>query len=79
MNELPDYQQAYARPASEVSSWADGEIDLLTAVEHVKPTILLGTSTAAGAFTEDVVKALAKGVERPDPAARCRTRPAASR
>jgi malate dehydrogenase (oxaloacetate-decarboxylating) len=65
MENLPDYQQPYARPASEVSSWADGEIDLLTAVERVQPTILLGTSTAAGAFTEDVVKALAKGVERP--------------
>lgn len=65
MEALPDYQQVYARPKSEVSSWADGEIDLLTAVERVKPTILIGTSTAAGAFTEDVVKALARGVERP--------------
>jgi malate dehydrogenase (oxaloacetate-decarboxylating) len=65
MKDLPDYQQVYARPESEVSSWADGEIDLLTAVEHIKPTILLGTSTAAGAFTEDVIKALAGGVERP--------------
>jgi malate dehydrogenase (oxaloacetate-decarboxylating) len=65
MKDLPDYQQVYARPRSEVRSWADGEIDLLTAVEHVEPTILIGTSTAAGAFTEDVINALAKGVERP--------------
>lgn len=65
MKDLPDYQQAYARPQSEVSSWADGKIDLLTTIRHVKPTILIGTSTAAGAFTEDVVKALAEGVERP--------------
>ncbi|TVT59340.1 NAD-dependent malic enzyme [Amycolatopsis rhizosphaerae] len=62
---LPDYQQVYARPASEVHGWAHGRTDLLTTIEHVKPTILLGTSTAAGAFTEDVVKALAGGVERP--------------
>jgi malate dehydrogenase (oxaloacetate-decarboxylating) len=65
MNNLPDYQQVYARPQSEVNSWASGEIDLLTTIEHVKPTILIGTSTAAGAFTEEVVKALTKGVERP--------------
>src|SRR5580698_773539 len=65
MQDLPDYQQAYARPKAEVSGWADGEIDLLTTIKHVKPTILLGTSTAHGAFTEDIVRALAAGVERP--------------
>ena len=65
MPDLPDYQQAYARPKSAVSAWADGEIDLLTTVKQVKPTILLGTSTAHGAFTEDIVRALAAGVERP--------------
>jgi malate dehydrogenase (oxaloacetate-decarboxylating) len=65
MRDLPDYQQAYARPKAEVSGWADGEIDLLTTVKHVKPTILLGTSTAHNAFTEDFVRALAEGVERP--------------
>jgi malate dehydrogenase (oxaloacetate-decarboxylating) len=65
MQDLPDYQQAYARPKAEVSGWADGEIDLLTTIKHVKPTILLGTSTAHNAFTEDIVRALAEGVERP--------------
>jgi malate dehydrogenase (oxaloacetate-decarboxylating) len=62
---LPNYQQAYARPKAAVSGWADGEIDLLATVKHVKPTILLGTSTAHNAFTEDIVRALAAGVERP--------------
>ncbi|MGW1003505.1 NAD-dependent malic enzyme [Streptomyces sp. NPDC002520] len=65
MRDLPDYQQAYARPRSEVAEWSDGEIDLLTTIRHVKPTILIGTSTAHGAFTEDIVRALAAGVERP--------------
>ncbi|MFJ1652483.1 NAD-dependent malic enzyme [Streptomyces sp. NPDC088337] len=65
MADLPDYQQAYARPKSEVSAWADGEIDLLTTIKHVKPTILIGTSTVHNAFTEDVVRALAGGVDRP--------------
>ncbi|MEU8687583.1 NAD-dependent malic enzyme [Streptomyces sp. NPDC048665] len=65
MADLPDYQRAYARPKSEVSAWADGEIDLLTTIKHVKPTILIGTSTVHDAFTEDVVRALAEGVDRP--------------
>jgi len=67
MADLPDYQQAYARPAAEVAGWqkADGKISLLEVVKQVKPTILIGTSTDHGAFTEAVVKALCAGVERP--------------
>ena len=67
MDGLPDYQQEYARPATEVADWAktDGKICLLEVVKQVKPTILIGTSTDHGAFTEDVVKALCAGVERP--------------
>ncbi|MDN3357885.1 NAD-dependent malic enzyme [Actinomadura sp. DC4] len=63
MGDLPDYQRVYARPKNEVGSWADG--DLLTTIEHVRPTILIGTSTAHNAFTEAVVRALAKGTDRP--------------
>ncbi|MFJ9712641.1 NAD-dependent malic enzyme [Streptomyces sp. NPDC101234] len=65
MHDLPDYQRVYARSAAEVGSWADGDTGLLATVEHVGPTILIGTSTAHNAFTEDVVRALARGVERP--------------
>lgn len=67
MDGLPDYQQEYARPATEVADWAktDGKIGLLEVVKQVKPTILIGTSTDHGAFTEDIVKALCAGVERP--------------
>ncbi|GAA1689681.1 NAD-dependent malic enzyme [Nonomuraea maheshkhaliensis] len=65
MPDLPDYQQPYSRRKDEVADWADGRIDLLTTIRHVKPTILIGTSTVAGAFTREVVEALAAGVERP--------------
>jgi len=34
-------------------------------IHNVKPTILIGTSTHARAFTEDIVKEMAKHVERP--------------
>ena len=42
-----------------------GIITLRTVVEKVKPTILIGTSTAHGAFTKEVVEAMSAGVERP--------------
>jgi malate dehydrogenase (oxaloacetate-decarboxylating) len=42
-----------------------GIIGLQTVVEKVKPTILIGTSTAHGAFTRDVVEAMSAGVSRP--------------
>lgn len=67
MTALPGYQQPYARPAAEVRGWKrkDNQVELLTVVQQVKPIILIGTSTVHGAFTEQVVKALCAGVERP--------------
>lgn len=65
--DLPNYQKTYARSADEVKDWnrKDGVIDLLEVVKQVKPTILIGTSTVHHGFTEEIVKAMAKGVERP--------------
>ena len=34
-------------------------------VEQVKPTILIGTSTAHGAFTQQVIETMSAGVDRP--------------
>ena len=42
-----------------------GEVELLEVVKQVRPTVLIGCSTRTGAFTEDVVRAMAKGCERP--------------
>ncbi len=44
---------------------ASGIITLQTVVGQVKPTILVGTSTAHGAFTQQVVETMCAGVERP--------------
>ena len=44
---------------------ADGIIDLATVVEQVQPTILIGTSTTPGAFSEHIVKTMASNVARP--------------
>lgn len=64
-DDLPNYQQAYARPAAEAAQVGAQPIGLLDVVQAAKPTILIGTSTVHGAFTEDVVRALAAGVDRP--------------
>jgi len=42
-----------------------GIIDLQTVVQKVQPTILIGTSTAHGAFTKDVVEAMSASASRP--------------
>jgi malate dehydrogenase (oxaloacetate-decarboxylating) len=54
--EMAALQQARAR---------SGIAGLQTVVEKVKPTILIGTSTAHGAFTQGVVEAMSAGVSRP--------------
>jgi malate dehydrogenase (oxaloacetate-decarboxylating) len=64
---LRDYQASYARPADEVKRWkrdASG-ISLAEVVRQVRPTMLIGTSTAACLFTEDIVKDMAAHVDRP--------------
>ncbi|MGD6878515.1 NAD-dependent malic enzyme [Bacillus infantis] len=69
--ETPDvlkFQKPYVRSAEEVKDWErDGAdtITLLEVVKRVKPTILIGTSGQAGAFTEEIVREMAKHVERP--------------
>lgn len=63
-----NFQKPYLRKAEEVKNWdrnEDGIISLIEVVGRVKPTILIGTSGQAGAFTEEIVKEMAKHVERP--------------
>jgi malate dehydrogenase (oxaloacetate-decarboxylating) len=83
MSDLRDFQKGYARPRSEVADWgADGTIGLLEVVEKVHPTIIVGTSTVGGAFSEQVVREMAKHANRPmifplsNPTERIEARPA---
>jgi malate dehydrogenase (oxaloacetate-decarboxylating) len=64
---LHSYQTAYARPAAESRSWTRGEngVGLAEVVRRVKPTMLIGASTSAGAFTEEIVTEMASHTERP--------------
>ena len=43
----------------------EGPFELLDVVKKVKPTILIGTSTKAGLFTEKIVREMAKHCEQP--------------
>jgi malate dehydrogenase (oxaloacetate-decarboxylating) len=67
--DLLDFQRPYARPAAEVADWtrtgAGQGPSLADVVAHVHPTMLIGTSTQAGAFTEAVVRQMAAHVGRP--------------
>ena len=66
MEGLLDFQIPYARKEAEVSDWKQNDvIGLAEVVKHVKPTILIGTSTVAGAFKEGIIKEMASHVERP--------------
>ncbi|HDX9635892.1 oxaloacetate-decarboxylating malate dehydrogenase [Bacillus cereus group sp. MYBK163-2] len=66
MEDLLDFQIPYAREEAEVSEWKENDvIGLAEVVKHVKPTILIGTSTVAGAFKEEIIKEMASHVERP--------------
>ena len=64
-----DFQLPYARPAAEVADWntaRPGRPGLAeTSSPQVHPTMLIGTSTQTGAFTEDIVRDMAAHTDRP--------------
>jgi malate dehydrogenase (oxaloacetate-decarboxylating) len=68
-DQLHDYQVAYARPTAESRGWKHDEngngVSLTEVVRRVRPTMLIGTSTASGTFTEAIVKEMAAHAERP--------------
>jgi malate dehydrogenase (oxaloacetate-decarboxylating) len=66
MVDLRDFQQPYARPSSEISDWGrNGTVSLYDVVAKVHPTVIVGTSTVGGAFTEQIVREMAAHVQRP--------------
>jgi malate dehydrogenase (oxaloacetate-decarboxylating) len=64
--DLSAEQRVFAQPANRVAGWGlSGPAQLSDVVHHVDVGVLLGLSTAAGAFTEAIVRELAAKTDRP--------------
>jgi malate dehydrogenase (oxaloacetate-decarboxylating) len=81
--DLSAAQRKFAQPAGRVADWGlPGAAQLSDVVHHVDVGVLLGLSTAAGAFTEDIVREMAGKTARPiifplsNPTSRAEARPA---
>jgi len=64
MTDLTPEQKPFARSRSEFSN-PDSLTNLEAVVKAIHPTILVGTSTVPGTFTESIVKEMAAHTERP--------------
>ncbi len=71
-------QQQFALPRAAVANWQHGgSIGLLDVIGNARPTALIGVSGQHGAFTEEIVRAMAANISRPvifplsNPASRC--------
>ena len=66
--DLTPEQSVYAQPESRISGWprtSNGHIGLADVIGRINATILIGLSTVGGAFSEPIVREMARKVERP--------------
>jgi malate dehydrogenase (oxaloacetate-decarboxylating) len=66
--DLTPSQRTYAQPDKRVANWprtSHGKIGLANVIGQVEATVLIGLSTVGGAFTESIVREMARKVERP--------------
>jgi malate dehydrogenase (oxaloacetate-decarboxylating) len=66
--ELSAEQRVYAQPSDVAAGWSrtsNGRPGLADVVANVAPTILIGLSTASGAFSEPIVRVMAANTKRP--------------
>jgi malate dehydrogenase (oxaloacetate-decarboxylating) len=68
---MPDVgpaQKPFLQPRDTISSWTlrePGAVELFDVVVNARPTALIGVSGQPGAFTESIVREMARHVERP--------------
>jgi malate dehydrogenase (oxaloacetate-decarboxylating) len=66
--DLTPEQSVYAHTQDHVSGWprtSNGQVGLADLIGKIEATILIGLSTASGAFSEPIVREMARKVERP--------------
>lgn len=66
--DLTPEQRVYAQPDDRLTGWPRtyrGEVGLADVIGQVEATVLIGLSTVAGAFTEAIVREMARKMERP--------------
>ncbi len=65
MDDLRDFQTPYAKNRNHLGVRDTDRVELVETIKMASPTILLGTSTVHGAFTQDVIEAMAASTPRP--------------
>jgi len=66
--DLSAEQNTYAQPESRISGWprtSNGNVGLADVIGKINATVLIGLSTVGGAFSESIVREMARKVERP--------------
>lgn len=63
MTDLQDFQSVLAHDPARIKDWPGRE--LIDVVKQATPTVLIGVSGQRGLFTEEVIKALHDGCDRP--------------
>lgn len=67
-SDLQYFQRPYAKTPAQLAGWktaSQEHISLLEAVFNARPTVLIGCSTVAGAFTDEVISTMAANTPRP--------------
>lgn len=67
-NDLDPSKRMYAQPYDRISGWdvaTPGQFTLEDVVRAVHPTVLIGTAALPGAFSESVVREMARSTQRP--------------
>jgi malate dehydrogenase (oxaloacetate-decarboxylating) len=65
MDDLRDFQVPYAKNRRQLEVGEGDRVGLVDAIKLASPTILLGSSTVFGAFTQKVIDAMTASCERP--------------
>ena len=64
--DLSPEQMIYAQPENRIAGWprtSNGNVGLADVIGHIDATILIGLSTVGGAFSEEIVREMARKVE----------------